>query len=139
MRENRSVLIAPRDQPIRLSLGGEAKTGAVGVKDNVLALQENVTEDGEVQAGVALDTAEAGGAAVLERSVVDQGAGNNGVVAANGDGEVGESGGAGDGVATSGGVLLSAGDLVVVVGDNVVGEQQEGGASVCIGKLLARA
>lgn len=127
-----SVLIVPRDQLPRLSLGSEAKTGPVGVEDNVLALQEDVTEDGEAQARVALDTAEAGGAAALEGSIVDQGAGNNGVVAANCNSEVGELSAARDGVATGGGVLLSAGDLAVVVGDNVVGEEQEGGASVCI-------
>lgn len=130
-----SVLIVPRDQPAQLSLGSEAKAGAVGVEDDVLALQEDVTEDGEAQAGVALDTAEASGAARLEGSIVDQGARNNSLVAANGNGEIGELGGAGNGVATGRGVLLGAGDLAVVVRDHVIGEQEQGGASVYMEKV----
>lgn len=85
-------MVALRDQPICLCLGGEAKAGTIGVENDILALEEDVTEDGEAQAGVALDTSEAGGAARLEGSIVDQGAGNNGVVTTNGDGEVGELG-----------------------------------------------
>lgn len=113
-----------------LSLRSETKTGAIGVEDGILALEEDVAEDREAQARVTLDTAEAGGAARGERGVVDQVAGDDGVVAADGNSEVRQGGGAGNGVATCGRVLLGTGDLLVVGGDDVVVKHHQGGAGV---------
>lgn len=46
------------------------------VKDDVLALQEDVSEDGEANVLVCLDTTEAGHSAVINRGEVDVAAGN---------------------------------------------------------------
>jgi len=113
-----------------LSLRSETKAGAIGVEDGILALEEDVAEDGEAYARVALDTAETGGATWVEGGVVDQVAGDDGVVAANGDGEVGQLGGAGDGVAASGLILLGTRDLLVVGRDNFIGKHHQGGAGI---------
>lgn len=111
-------------------LSGEANLGALGVEDGVLGLQEDVTEDGEAEARVALDTAVAGGAAGGDGGVVDDGAGHDGIVGADGDGEVGQGGGAVEDVAAILRALLSAGDLLVVGSDDIGGEHHEGGAGV---------
>lgn len=71
-----------------LSLGSKTKLRTRRIEDDILSLQEDVTEDRETQTGVALDSAEAAGAAGGDRGVVDDGAGHNGVVAVDGHGEV---------------------------------------------------
>jgi hypothetical protein len=115
-----------------LFLGGKAEARSLGVEDDVLALQEDITEDGEANARVALDTTVAGGATSGDLGVVDQLTGDNGVVAVDGHSEVGQGGGTGEDVASVGVTVLGAGDLLVVGGDNAVREQEKGGAGVCI-------
>jgi hypothetical protein len=113
-----------------LCLSGKAEAGALGVENDILALEEDITEDGEANARVALDTTVAGGAASGNLGVVDQLTGDNGIVAIDGHGEVGQGGGTGEDVATVGVAVLGARDLLVVGGDNAGGEQEEGGAGV---------
>lgn len=113
-----------------LCLGGEAKTRSLGVENDVLALEEDITEDGEAKARVALDTTEAGGAAGADGSVVDVLAGNNGVIVTNGDSEVRQISRAREDVATLGLAVLGPSNLSVVGGDNRVREQEKGGTSV---------
>lgn len=55
---------------LHLCLSSETELRAAGVENDVLALQEDVAEDGEANAGVALDTTEAGVAG--QGSVVNQ-------------------------------------------------------------------
>ena len=60
--------------PLRLDqrLGGEAQLWAAStIEDDELALEEDVTKDGEANAGVGLDAAEAGCAACVGGGVVD--------------------------------------------------------------------
>ena len=53
-------------------LGSEAQLWAAStVEDDELALEEDVTEDGEANAGVGLNAAEAGRAACVGGGVVD--------------------------------------------------------------------
>lgn len=113
-----------------LSLGGEAESGTLGVEDDVLALEEDITQDGEAETRVALNTANASGAALLERGVVDVLARDDGVVGADNNGEFGELGFAGKDVASSGCVVLGALDLLVVGIDDFVIEHDEGGTGV---------
>jgi hypothetical protein len=122
-----------------LFLGSEAETGSRGIEDDVLALQEDITEDGESNASVALDTTKASRAALLGGGVVDQVTGDNSVIARDGDGEVGELGRAVESVATSLLVVLSTIDLLVVGRDNIVVEEKESGAGVSNTGKLARA
>lgn len=113
-----------------LCLGGEAKTRSLRVENDVLALEEDITEDGEAKARVALDTTEAGGAASADGGVVDERSGNNGVVAIDGHSEVRQTGRAREDIATSRVAVLGTGNLSVVGGDNRVGEQEKGGTSI---------
>lgn len=77
-----------------------------------------------------MDTAKAGGRARVDRGIVDQAAGDDGVVAANGEGEVGQLRRAVKCVATGRLVVGGAGDLLVVGSNNVVGEEHQGGSGV---------
>lgn len=113
-----------------LCLGGEAKTRSLRVENDVLALEEDITEDGEAKTRVALDTTEAGGAAGADGSVVDVLAGNNGVIVTNGDSEVRQISRAREDVATLDLAVLGSSNLFVVGGDNRVREQEKGGTSV---------
>ena len=113
-----------------LCLGSEAKARALGVEDDILALEEDITEDGESNARVALDTTVAGGAASGDGSVVDQLTGNNRVVAIDVDSEVRQGGGARESVATDGVVVLGTRDLLVVGSNNGVIEQKQSGSGV---------
>lgn len=88
--------------------------------DDVLALEEDVTDDGETDALVTLDTTEAGAAA--SGRVVDVVARNGALDAANDEGEVGQGGGAGEDVAAVARAVLRILDLLVV-GTNDVGRQ----------------
>jgi hypothetical protein len=115
-----------------LCLSGKAEAGALGIENDILALEEDITEDGEANARVALDTTVAGGAASGNLGVVDQLTGDNGIVAIDGHGKVGQGGGTGEDVATVGVAVLGAGDLPVVGGDKAAVEQEEGGTGVYI-------
>lgn len=86
--------------------------------DNVLALEEDVAEDVEADALVGLDAAEAGAGAGGDGGVVDELSGNGLGDAADGDGEVGKSGRAGEYVTTLSAVDLGAADLRVVGAGN---------------------
>lgn len=55
-----------------LCLGGKAKARALRVENDVLALEEDITKDGESNSRVALDTAVARRATSRDRSIVDQ-------------------------------------------------------------------
>lgn len=103
-----------------LCLGSEAKAGALGVEDDVLALEEDITEDGESNARVALDTTVASGATSCDSCIVDQLTRNNSIITTNGDCEVGQGGGARESVTTDGLVVLGARDLLVVGRNNGV-------------------
>ena len=109
-------------------LGGESKTRALGVENNVLALQEDVTEDGHANTLVGLETTEAG--TVTGRGVVDQASGNGGGVAADNNSEVGQLRVAGEGVSTGFLVILGTRDTLVVSRDNLLVDEQERGAGV---------
>lgn len=113
-----------------LCLGGEAKTRSLRVENDVLALEEDITEDGEAKTRVALDTTEAGGAASADGGVVDVLSGNNGVIVTNGDSEVRQISRAREDVATLDLAVLGSSNLFVVGGDNRVREQEKGGAGI---------
>lgn len=117
-------------QEQNLSLRRETKTRAALclVEDGVDGLEEDVAEDGELQAVVGLDAAEALGAA--GGGEVDVAAGDDKGLAVDSDVEVGESGGAGEDVAALVAVVGGARDARVVGVDDVVGEEHEGGAGV---------
>lgn len=113
-------------------LGGPAETGsALGlVEDDESGLEGDVAVDGEADAAVGLEAAEAAGAGLVGGGVVDvlAGDGDGGITGA--EGEVGEVGVAGEDVAALGLVDLGAVDLLVVGVDDGVGEEGEGGAGV---------
>jgi len=100
------------------------------VKDNKLALEEDITPNGETDAGVRLDTTKAGSPRSVNGSVVDVVTWHDGLVGADAEGDAGESGAAGIGVATLSGVERGAWDLGVVGLNNSVGEVEEGGSGV---------
>jgi hypothetical protein len=102
----------------------------LGVEDDVLALEEDISEDGESQAGVALDTTEAGRAAVSDGGVVDVFTGNDSVVATDDGSEGRKTSGAGEDITTVFVAVLGSGNLLVVVGNDAVIKQEEGGAGV---------
>lgn len=112
------------------SLGGPAKLVVATVEYNKGGLESDVTEDGEANAAVGLDTAEAGAAAIRNGCEVDEVTGDSDVVAADGEREVGHSVAAGEGVATLRAVVLSIRDAAVIRVDDVVGKEQKGSAGV---------
>ena len=118
-----------------LRLLGETETGRALslVEDGKDALEEDVAEDGEADAGVGLDAAEAGGRAGGDGSVVDVRAGNDEDGTADGDGEVGGGAAAGESVATLGAVVAGTGEGLVVGSDGGGGQVHEGGAGVSDG------
>lgn len=112
-------------------LGRKAQLGAgVAVEDDELALEEDVPEDVDADAGVGLDAAEAGRAARVGGGVVDVRARDSGGIAADGEGDGREGGAAWVGVAALGLVVLGAGDAAVVGGDDGVVEEEKGGSGV---------
>lgn len=98
--------------------------------NNVLALQEDITKDVEPDARVALDTTEAGAAASLDGSKVDELSGNSLFDATNGDREGWERGAARESVASGGVVVLGSPNLRVVCADDGVIKKHKSGASV---------
>jgi hypothetical protein len=97
-------------------------------EDNKLALEENVTEDGDAGARAGLDTSVALRAGDL--GVVDVAAGDGELLATNDSRETGESGRAREDVTTLAVRVLGTRDLCVVGVDNVVGKEHKGGAGV---------
>lgn len=125
--------ILPRQKPTNKNskpAAREAKTRAALrlVKDGVNSLEENVAKDGELQAVVGLDAAEALGA--TRGREVDVATGDDEGLAVDGDVEVGQLGAAGEDVAALVAVVRGARDARVVVVDDVVGEEHERGAGV---------
>jgi hypothetical protein len=114
-------------------LGKAEAGGAIALEDDVLALEEDVTEDGDTDVGVALETTEAGAGAGRERGVVDVLAGDGEFGAADDDAEGGESSRAGERVTTLSCVVLGTADLGVVGADDGLGEVHEGGAGISNG------
>ena len=127
---DRSADQIPHFFSVDLSLSSEAELRTLRVEDHVLALQEHITQDGQSQTAVALDTAVAGGAAGRNGSVVDVLARNDGLVVADHDSEVRKVSRARENVATSFIALLGAGNLLVVGGNDLIVEEDEGGTGV---------
>ena len=97
-------------------LRSEAKSGRGSTaEDNELRFEEDITVDGESDAGVTLDTAEAG--AARHRGILDVAARHDGPVGSDPEGDAGEGCRAGEDVATLRGVVASTGDFSVVGAD----------------------
>lgn len=121
----------PDAHALHEGLGRKAQLGAgVSIEDNELALEEDVPEDVDADAGVGLEAAEAGRAARVGGGVVDVRARDGGVIAADGEGDGREGGATRVGVAALGLVVLGAGDAAVVGSDDGVVEEEQGGAGV---------
>lgn len=102
----------------------------VSVEDDELALEEDVTEDVDADAGVGLNAAEAGRAARVGWGVVDVRARDRGCVAADGEGNGRKGGAARVSVAALGLVVLGAVDTAVVGGDDSVVEEEKASSGV---------
>lgn len=115
----------PDAHALHQGLGRKAQLRAgVSIKDDELALEEDVPKDIDANAGVGLDAAEAGRAARVGGGVVDVRARDGGCVAADGEGDGRKGGVAGVGVAALGLVVLGAGDAAVVGSDDGVVEKE---------------
>ena len=117
---------------------GETKSGRSlrAVENSKDGLEEDVTEDGETDAGVGLDTTEAlGRADVCE---VDVGAWDGEGVSTDGDVEVGELSAASEDVSALCAVVGGTGDLGVVGGDDGRRQVQESGSGVRNGVTNSR-
>lgn len=112
-----------------LRLGSEAKLEVVTIENNVLALEENITENAETNARVGLDTTVASTAAA-SGSIVDVVTRNDSRVATNLDSEVRKTSTAVKDVSTFGAGVLGTVNLAIVVGDDAVVEEDEGGTGV---------
>ena len=112
-------------------LSGEPKLRSTSrvTKDDELRLEEDVTKNGLADAAVALKTAEAA-SALRSRGVVHVASWHDGRVALDLEGEVGQGGAAVEDVSTVGLAVGGSRDLGVVVGDEVVGEEEKGGSGV---------
>ena len=105
------------------------RAGSVSVLEHdELGLEEGVAVDGEPDARVALDAAEAGAAG--DGGVLDVGSGHDGLVAADAQGDAGEGGRARVGVAALGAVVFGARDLGVVGTHDGAGQVEQRGAGV---------
>lgn len=101
---------------------------ATHLVNNVLALEEDITEDAETNTVIGLDTAKAG--TVTNGRVVDVLARDSLLDATNSDGEVGKRSSAREDVTTLSSVVLGAADLGVVGTDNSSVGVDESGAGV---------
>lgn len=115
-----------------LSLRRKSKTRSLSVENDILALQEDVSEDGELHAQVVLDTTKAGVRAVGHGGVVDVLAWNDSLVAVDVDGEVGEVRVTGEGPAAYQDVVNGTGHLEVVLNDDEGVDHDEGGTGICM-------
>ena len=113
-----------------LSLLGETEPGRAGGHgvDDVLALEEDVTQDVETNVVGRLDATKARAVAVGGK--VDVVSGNGLLDATNDNGEVGQGGGAGEDITSIVGRVLGTTNLGVVGVDDGVVEVDEGGAGV---------
>lgn len=116
-----------------LSSETDSWSASADIVDSKDALKEDVTEDGESNTSVALNTTVALSPGVVDWCVVDQAAGNGESLAANCDVEVGESCAAGEDVTTLARRVGGAGDLSVVCGDYSRWEVEERSAGVSNG------
>lgn len=121
-------LYGPGQHVQYLRLGSKAKTRPRSIEDNILALKEDVTEDGETNARVGLDTTE--GLSVANVGETDIFTGHGGGVVTNGNRKVREAGRRRENVATLAGVVRSSIDLLVVCIDNAVIKEKEGSTSI---------
>lgn len=113
-----------------LRLRRETQLRTVSVEHDVLALQENIAEDGDADAIVVLDATEADRAVVGDRGVVDEVTGDDGVVAVDSDGEGRELSVAGEDVSSELGAVLGPRYLAVVGLHDAPGQEEQGGAGV---------
>jgi hypothetical protein len=111
-----------------LLLGSESNLGTLRVEHNVLALEENVTEDGQTDARVGLETTV--GVAGVNSGKANVISGNGSGVVTNLEGQIGGSGAAGENVTTLGRVVLGTINLLVVGVDNAVVEEEQSGTGV---------
>ncbi len=111
-------------------LGSPADLGVAAVEDDESGLEGDISVDGSTDAGVALETTEASLAAVVGRGVVQELAGDGEISSLDGEGEVGKLGVAREDVTALAGVVLGAIDTAVVVLENGIGEEQEGGTGI---------
>lgn len=109
-------------------LASPAQAGSIAVKDNIRTLERNIAENINANTRGRLDSAKAGAARV--RRVVDVLAGDDDARGADAEGEVGQRGAAGEGVAARVEVVLGARDLRVVGADDGAGHVQQRGAGV---------
>lgn len=110
---------------------GKTDTGGAGVlEDDVLALEEDIAEDGDTDVGVVLNATKAGSASGREWSVVDVLSWHNLGNATDSDREVGQGGAAWESVTALGSVELGSGDLGVVSLDDGSRDIDEGGAGI---------
>ena len=121
---------------LRQSLGRKPQLRAATriTEDNKLALQEDIPKDTEADPTIALDSSETSTASITDGGVVHVIAWHDGAVAFDGKSDGGQSGRAGEDIAAVGLGVGRSGDLGVVCGDDVVGQEEEGGASVSDGR-----
>ena len=115
-------------------LRGKAKSGSTSriIKDDELRLEEDVTEDGLSDAGIALETTEAA-PAFGSGGVVHEVAGHNGRVAFDLEGQIGEGGAAREDVSTVGLAVGRSRHLRIVVRHEVVGQEEKRSSRVSDG------
>jgi hypothetical protein len=115
---------------LNTSLLRESEPGAATARleDNVLALEEDVTEDAEADTLVGLDTTEAG--TVTNGRIVDEPAGNSLLDSTHSNSKVGQSSSAGEDVTALGRRVLGTADLGVVGANNGGVGVDKGGAGV---------
>jgi hypothetical protein len=101
---------------------------AASIEDNVLALKKDVTEDGEANARVGLDTTVAGAGSGGRK--VDVVARNSGSVVTNSDGEVRDISVTVEDVATLAVVVLGAVDGVIVGLNDIVVKENKSSTGV---------
>jgi hypothetical protein len=125
-------MLAKLASPSALCLWSETDTwAALGLVENdVLALQEDITVDGETNTSIALDTTVASGRTVTDWCVVDVLARHDSLVAINHEAEAWKSCAARENVTTVGRAVLGTRDLAVVGSDNRVGGEQERSSGV---------
>lgn len=99
------------------------------IKDDELRLEEDITKDGLSDAVIALETTEAA-STLGRRRIVHVAARDDGCVSSDLESEVRKGGGAAEDVSTVCLAVGGSGDLSVVCGDEVVGEEEEGCSGV---------
>jgi hypothetical protein len=111
-------------------LCGETKLEVIGIKDDELGLEHDITVDGETNTGVALETTVAAAGSGGDRCVVQVSTWDGTSVIANTEDEIWESGAAGENVTSLSRGVGGAGDLCPVGLDNGGWEEEKGGSGV---------